>query len=207
MKTTDNIAVLIMAAGQSSRMKSVKQLLPWNNTNMLVHTLKTLLEVQRDRVFMVLGANSSLIENESKLHNYPVTLISNKTWDKGLGNSIACGIKTILKQEMDIKGILICLADQPLLTAHYYKNLSNTFKTNKFPIVATKYSNKYGVPAIFSTKIAQELLHLKEDVGARLLMSKYKEDILALDAGEQLTDIDTLETYQKLYKLHNTDKE
>lgn len=203
MKTTDNIALLIMAAGQSSRMQSIKQLLPWKGTNLLVHTLKTLLEIKQDRVFMVLGANSSVIQSQSELETYPVTLIKNDVWEKGLGSSIACGIDAILEQEQDIDGILICLADQPLLTADYYKKLIRVFKTNTAPIVSTKYPNKSGVPAIFNTEIARELLHLREDYGARLLMSKYKENMLVLDAGQQIADIDTPETYNQLYYTYN----
>jgi molybdenum cofactor cytidylyltransferase len=71
------------------------------------------------------------------------------------------------------------------------------------PIVATKYPKKSGVPAVFSIEIARELIHLNEDHGARHLMSKYKDSMIALDAGEQITDIDTPETYKLLYVQHN----
>ena len=203
MKKLENIAVLIMAAGQSSRMKGIKQLLPWNGTTLLQHTLNTILDIKKNKVFMVLGANSDLIEAELKLVKQPVALIKNEKWQKGLGSSIACGIDFILKQEHTIDGILICLADQPLLTDVYYKKLLQIFRTNDVAIVATKYPNKSGVPAVFSTKIAQELIHLNEDYGARRIMSKYKDNMIVLDAGEQIMDIDTPETYEHLYKQHN----
>lgn len=203
MKKLENIAVLIMAAGQSSRMKGIKQLLPWNGTTLLQHTLNTILDIKKNKVFMVLGANSDLIEAELKLVKQPVALIKNEKWQKGLGSSIACGIDFILEQEHTIDGILICLADQPLLTDVYYKKLLQIFRTNDLAIVATKYPNKSGVPAVFSTKIAQELIHLNEDYGARRIMSKYKDNMIVLDAGEQIMDIDTPETYEHLYKQHN----
>lgn len=203
MKKLENIAVLIMAAGQSSRMKGIKQLLPWNGTTLLQHTLNTILDIKKNKVFMVLGANSDLIEAELKLVKQPVALIKNEKWQKGLGSSIACGIDFILEQEHTIDGILICLADQPLLTDVYYKKLLQIFRTNDVAIVATKYPNKSGVPAVFSTKIAQELIHLNEDYGARRIMSKYKDNMIVLDAGEQIMDIDTPETYEHLYKQHN----
>lgn len=203
MEKSENIAVLIMAAGQSSRMKGIKQLLPWNGTTLLQHTLNTILDIKKNKVFMVLGANSDLIEAELKLVKQPVALIKNEKWQKGLGSSIACGIDFILEQEHTIDGILICLADQPLLTDVYYKKLLQIFRTNEVAIVATKYPNKSGVPAVFSTKIAQELIHLNEDYGARRIMSKYKDNMIVLDAGEQIMDIDTPETYEHLYKQHN----
>jgi len=205
--TKGNIAVLIMAAGQSSRMNGIKQLLPWKGTTLLQHTINTILDIQKDKVFVVLGANANIIEEALTLSSQPITCITNETWQNGLGSSIACGVAHILKQEQDIDGILICLADQPLLTSSYYKELIRVFTSNEVPIVATRYPNKSGVPAIFKTEIAQELIHLKEDHGARYMMSKYKETLLALDAGDQIVDIDTPETYKRIYKQHNKSKE
>jgi molybdenum cofactor cytidylyltransferase len=199
----ENIAVLIMAAGESSRMKGIKQLLPWQGSTLLVHTLKTLLSVQKEHLFMVLGANSEFIKTKSALASKQVTLIENKAWQNGLGSSISCGIDYVLKQQQQFDGILICLADQPLLTSAYYTALLARFKSSNVPIVATKYPNKSGVPAVFSTEVARELIHLKEDYGARYLMSKYQDKMVVLDAGELIVDIDTPETYTALYQKHN----
>lgn len=196
-----------MAAGGSSRMEGIKQLLPWNGTTLLLHALRTVLDVQTERVFMVLGANGELIRKASHMERYPVAIVMNKDWKDGLGSSIACGIKAILKQEADIDGILICLADQPLLTSTYYKELIRVFTSKEPPIVATKYPNKYGVPAIFNTQIAMELTHLKEDHGAKHMLLKYKEHLIALDAGEGIVDIDTPQTYALRYKQHNLSQE
>ncbi len=203
MNSAGNIAVLIMAAGESSRMKGIKQLLPWKGSTLLVHTLKTLLKVQKEHLFMVLGANSEFIKTHSDLASQPVTLIKNKGWQNGLGSSISCGIDYVLKQQHQFDGILICLADQPMLTSAYFTELIELFKTSSACIIATKYSNKSGVPAIFSVELARELIHLKEDYGARFLMSKYKDEMLVLDAGELIVDIDTPETYTALYQKHN----
>ncbi len=201
--TSENIAILMMAAGQSSRMKGIKQLLPWKGTTLLQHTLNTIYDIKKENVYIVLGANSKRIEEELHLVKQPVTPIINEKWENGLGSSIACGIDCILQKAQTIDGILICLADQPLLTSGYYQKLLQVFITKKAPIVATKYPNKSGVPAVFSTKIAQELIHLNEDHGARHIMSKYKDSMIVLDAREQIMDIDTPETYELLYEQHN----
>lgn len=207
MNKEKNIALVLMAAGQSSRMKGIKQLLPWNGTTLLLHALSTMLDVQKDKVFMVLGANDDRIRTESKLEHYPVSIIKNEHWKDGLGSSIACGIRFVLDQEPEVDGVLIGLADQPLLTSDYYKELIKTFNNNRSPIIATKYPNKSGVPAIFKTDIAKELIHLKEDYGARFMMSKYKEELITLDAGVGIKDIDTPETYAWLYNQYNLPQE
>lgn len=207
MKTSANIAVLILAAGQSLRMKGIKQLLPWKGSNLLLHTVNTIINLREGKVYVVLGANAERIKSESKLESYPVSLIQNEDWEKGLGSSIARGVDFILRQEKSIDGILICLADQPLLQTGYYKKLVATFKGNNAPIVATKYPKKAGVPAIFNLESAQELIHLNEDHGARHLMSKNQNKLIVLDAGEDILDIDTPESYQLLYKQYNHNKE
>lgn len=203
MNTTGNIAVLILAAGESSRMKDIKQLLPWKGRTLLVHTLHTLLQVQKEHLYMVLGANSECIKTKAELAAQPVTLIENENWQNGLGSSISCGIDYVLKQGHPIDGFLICLADQPLLTSVYYREMLEHFITGNVSIVATKYPNKSGVPAIFSIALARELIHLKEDYGARYLMTKYQDKMVVLDAGEQIIDIDTPEMYTELYQKYN----
>lgn len=202
-----NIAILIMAAGESSRMKGIKQLLPWKGTTLLLHTLNTLLTVQKDCIHMVLGANADIIQTKLKLHKEPITLIKNKKWKNGLGSSIACGVDFILKQNEAIDGILVCLADQPLLKSLYYQDMIAVFNTNSAPIVATKYSKKSGVPAVFNIETARELIHLKEDYGAKHLMAKYQDKMIVLEAGEQIIDIDTPETYNIVYKQYNSTQE
>ena len=204
MKDKVNIAILIMAAGQSSRMKDMKQLLPWKGTNLLLHTLSTLLEVQKEHMYMVLGANADLIIEKANLTSQPVTIIQNDQWEKGLGSSISCGVSAILEQNNTIAGILVCLADQPLVTSAYYKTMLEVFKADEVPIVATRYPNKSGVPAIFNTDVARELTSLSADYGARHLMARYKNKMVVLDAGDQITDIDTPETYSALYNKHNS---
>lgn len=207
MNTNGNIAILIMAAGESSRMKGIKQLLPWEGTTLLLHTLNTLLAVQKEAIYMVLGANADVIQTNLNLSEEPITLIKNKNWKNGLGSSIACGIEFILNLDGTYDGILICLADQPLLSSLYYQEMIDVFNANSAAIVATKYPKKSGVPAIFNTETARELIHLKEDYGARHLMTQYKDNSIILSAGENILDIDTMETYNLVYKQHNLTQE
>ncbi len=204
MRGADTIAILILAAGQSSRMNDIKQLLPWKGSNLLLHTINTVLQVQNERVYLVLGANADFIVEKSKLASQPVTIIRNKAWENGLGSSISCGVAQILEQHGNLDGILICLADQPLLTSVYYKELLHVFKTERVPIAASGYPNKSGVPAVFNSEVAKELIALNEDFGAKHLMAKYKNKMVILDAGQQIMDIDTPQTYNALFKKHNS---
>ena len=57
MVEKNKLAVLILAAGASSRMGKPKQLLPWKNTTLLGHAIAQAKKVST-AVFVVLGANA-----------------------------------------------------------------------------------------------------------------------------------------------------
>jgi molybdenum cofactor cytidylyltransferase len=203
LKNTSKIAILVMAAGAASRMQKVKQLLPWKGSNLLSHTLKTLREVQKQHLYVVLGANYDTIIKQIDFAALSTSIIHNTSWEKGLGNSISCGVAHILNQDEDYEGILVCLADQPLMDTTYYKAMISEFQRKNHPIVATKYAAKAGVPALFRDDVVTELIRLDADTGAKKVLAKYKNAIYIFDAGARITDIDTPEEYQKLYEHYN----
>ncbi len=61
MAETENIAVVILAAGESSRMKQAKQLLPWGTSTLLGNAIKEALESNSEKVYVVLGAKVPII--------------------------------------------------------------------------------------------------------------------------------------------------
>ncbi|WP_339627250.1 nucleotidyltransferase family protein [uncultured Maribacter sp.] len=193
-----HVVVLIMAAGASRRMKGVKQLLPWKNSNFLTETIKTVQKSKARTVSVVLGSHAERIKRECNLTQIGVDVILNPNWDEGLGNSIAIGVKEILKKIHDLDGILICLADQPLLTSDYFDSLIYQFKKDTSKIVATNYGKRVGVPALFPKFLFNELECLNGDQGARDLLKNHIKNIISLDAENQQIDIDTEEEYHKL---------
>lgn len=197
-----NIVALILAAGQSKRFGSPKQLLKWKESNLLEHAIQSSCKSKAYKTFLVLGANYDQILEETDLSN--VEVIRNDNWENGLGNSIAFGVNHILKDISKIDGILLMLADQPLVDSNYLNSIIAEFEPNKEEIIASSYLNgKKGVPALFDKVYFKELSNLKGDVGARKIIKTYSTDVITLNAGEMLFDIDTKEDYDKLYlKYH-----
>ena len=52
-------AILILAAGESKRMGEPKQLLPYNNSTLLLHTIEQANSIKYADVFIVIGAHFS----------------------------------------------------------------------------------------------------------------------------------------------------
>lgn len=195
------LAVLILAAGNSSRMGVSKQLLKWKEANLLQHSVNTVSKVNTQNL-VVLGANYSKIKSEIEDEN--ISVLCNQNWQKGLGNSIAFGINYIKEFLPLIDNVLIMLADQPLIDAAFLIQMIEIHKLNPKKIVCTSYQNdQSGVPAIFNKIYFEDLLQLNDDKGAKELLKKYSSDLISLDGAKVVQDIDTFDDYEDLYKQYH----
>lgn len=192
-----NIAIIIPAAGVSERMGSPKQLLPWGKTNLLGHAITEALRSEVKEVIVILGAHETIIKKE--IVHYPVTILTNENWKNGMGSSIARGARHLLEEDTDIDGILVMLADQPLINHQYLIALIRKFQHKTRPIAATSYGKKIGVPAIFGTDYFEALADLNDDYGAKYLMEQHEKDVITLSPGKILVDIDTKADYKRVY--------
>ncbi|RDY61584.1 nucleotidyltransferase family protein [Flagellimonas nanhaiensis] len=191
----DSIAILILAAGSSSRMgDEIKQLLPWKNSTFLGHAIAQAKQVT-DSTYVVLGANMDLIKR--KLPQGTST-IENPNWKNGMGSSISIGVEYILKQTRDLDGLLIMTVDQPLLDAEYLNEMIANFKTKEYKIVATSYGKRAGVPAIFHKSMLKELISLHQDYGAKHVISENIAQTKMMSASGKEIDIDTLTDYHNI---------
>ena len=198
-----NIAILILAAGSSSRMGRPKQLLPWKNTNLLGNAMNQAIAAKSNAVFVVLGANSEAIRKKIIAHK--VEVIDNPNWKLGLGSSIGAGISFLVEKKLEFDGILIMLADQPLIDLNHLNLMMKTFYSTNKSIIATSYGNRAGVPAIFDKAYFDDLKYLTNDYGAKQIIEYNKSEVFIIDAKSKITDIDTETEYQSLLEqLNNT---
>ena len=198
MKTSaPNIAIVILAAGASSRMGRPKQLLKWGNDNLLNHTINTALKTNASEVIVVLGANHDLIKNQ--IVHQSITILNNKDWKLGLGKSIACATEYVLKVKPETQGILIVLADQPLINSDFLNEIIEGFSTGQNQIIATAYNHdRKGVPALFDKFYFYELTTLSDDFGAKQLLKLHESSTIILNPPVENQDIDTLDDYNDL---------
>lgn len=191
------ITALIIAAGPSRRMGEPKQLLAWKNSTLLGHTIEQLKFSKVNEVITVLGAHFDAVEKEIKKYKTPI--LKNEHWQKGMGTSISCGINHLMEKE-NRDAVLICLADQPFIDTVYYNKLINSFYEHPSQLIATKYDNRGGVPAIFPNKYFNSLSKLNDDYGAKEIL-KTEKDIILISGAKNLVDIDTYKDYRQVLEL------
>lgn len=186
------IAILLLAAGASSRMGSPKQLLKWGDSTLLNHSINQAVKSKAIDVFVLLGANHKIISKS--IENTSISLLVNDDWNQGMGNTISFGVSHI--QGLNYDGVLLMLVDQPLIDSTYLNNLIAVFDTSKKSIIASSYHKGAGVPAIFDKSHYPELSALNGDQGAKQLIINYQGNTKIIDAGNLLADIDTDKEYE-----------
>jgi molybdenum cofactor cytidylyltransferase len=198
LANNDEIGIILLAAGSSSRMGKNKLLLDIREDSLLENAIKSALSSRANKVIVVLGAN--LEENLKVIQVEKVETVTNHRWKKGIGSSIKCGVKTMLENYPAISALIISVCDQPFLKNDQFNSLIEKYKETKKPVIASEYAGLKGVPVLYDQSMFQELLSMPDDSGAKMhILDKAKENTIAtvpFPKGE--LDIDTLDDLKKL---------
>lgn len=195
-----DIAILILAAGNSARLGTPKQLVDFNGKPLICHLIEQALFVKTKAVFVVLGGNQELIS--PKISHLPVHTVRNEYWQNGMGQSIQTGVRAILKKHPKIAGILMLVADQPFVSADLIYQLIQTQQATGAKIVASTYAGNQGVPAIFDHTLFGQLLALDGQTGAKKIIQQDAENTPTVSFPEGIFDIDTPADLQRIEEWH-----
>jgi molybdenum cofactor cytidylyltransferase len=187
--------LIILAAGQSSRMGQPKQQLLYQGSSLLQHTVNVALQSPYRPVIVVLGAFADDIL--PTIAPKPIDVIINTKWEEGMASSIRAGID-YLQKTPDISNVLIMLCDQPHISSRLLTDLVRKKAQGDKGIVACVYNNTTGVPVLFDKKYFPELLLLTGQEGAKKLLAAHSGDIATIDFPLGAVDIDTMEDYNKI---------
>lgn len=193
------VGLILLAAGESKRMGTPKQLLSYKGRSLIRHAATEAIGSNCDRVVVVLGANSDRIFSE--LDNLPVHVCQNERWQKGMSTSIAMGIKVLLEINSNLNAVIVALTDQPLITAKVYNQLIERYRYRRSKAIASIYSQTIGVPALFPSNLFAELCNIQGKGGAKRLLQYHSNPKYNLTVPEAAIDIDTPTDYQHLLDL------
>lgn len=194
--TNPKIGVLLLAAGQSSRLGQPKQLLVHNGKTLLQHSLEVAYASTAVPIILVLGSNADLIQN--KIYSDDVTVVVNTEWEEGMASSIRCGIKAFIELSPSAEGLILMVCDQPFISSAVLNDLVAAHYNSGKPIVTSGYADIVGPPTLFHKSIFPELLQLKGDVGARSILDKHRDEVAVISFPQGQLDIDTEEDFHKL---------
>lgn len=206
-ESAQKIAVVILAAGESKRFGSPKQLADWNGEPLLLSVIR---KVERCGMlpFIALGAHKQQIYDNKSLSPYTGQIISVDSWHNGISASITASIEFLLARP--VKGVLFILGDQPLIDVKHLQRLLSLAQASPEQTFCTAYSqdkSKFGVPAYFPQATFEKLLCLQADQGAKWLLRSEQPTVIAIESNmsleDALLDVDRPEDLIRAKSLYN----
>ena len=181
-------AAIVLAAGSSVRLGRAKQLIQLNRESLLRRTARMAVEAGCAPVFVVLGYRAE--EMQAQLQGLPASPLVNENWPSGMGSSLRCGMAAVAQLHPQPSGVLALVCDQPALSTVHLRTLLARHTAADFPITASFYSGKPGVPAVFSSRLFPELLSAQADRGARDLTRSHQGQVQTVPWPEGELDLD-----------------
>lgn len=198
-----NTAIIILAAGASSRMGAPKQLLLVDGKTLIKRICDTAMDTPCHPIVTVLGANRNLIRKETE--RMPITVIDNPQWENGMSSSIKMGLAGAYMTEKNIEAAIFLTVDMPYVSAELINKMIEKAESNeKIEIVACKYNSQMGIPVLFKRSLFTDLLELTGDEGAKKVVIKNKDKTAFIDFPEGKLDLDTIDEYRNFVSNYNS---
>jgi molybdenum cofactor cytidylyltransferase len=188
-----NIAAVVLAAGQSTRMGAVNKMLAEIGGKPLVRiAAEQALASRAKPVIVVTGHERQQVE--TALAGLPVRFTHNPNYADGLGTSLKAGIAAV---PADADAAIVCLGDMPQVDHQLMDKLIAAFDPERGALVVVPSINgRRGNPVVWSRRFFNDLMSIQGDIGARHLIGSYAEAVVEVPvAGDAaLTDVDTPES-------------
>jgi molybdenum cofactor cytidylyltransferase len=195
----DKIGIIILAAGDSSRLGRPKQLLPFGGKALLAHIADAALEATLDPVVVVTGASAAAVRET--INERRVIIAHNPIWKEGMASGIVAGLAELLSVQPDLRGAIVAVCDQPFLSASLLGELVEQFEVSGKGLVACAYDGTLGTPVLFGSRYFGELSALSGAEGAKKLLMAHADDVQAIPFPKGSIDIDTEEDLKSLGRV------
>jgi molybdenum cofactor cytidylyltransferase len=190
------ISAVLLAAGESRRMGAVNKLaLPVRGEPLLRRTASLLLQLPlRERV-LVTGHEAG--RTRELVAGLPLIVEHNPAYREGQMTSVHRGLAAL---QAPCDGVLICLADLPLLTADDLHRLIEGFETCPTPVLVPTFEGQRGNPILIADAQRTQILEGDRTLGCRRLLERHPERVttLEMDNDHTVFDLDTPEAYARL---------
>jgi molybdenum cofactor cytidylyltransferase len=195
----DKTAIVILAAGNSSRLGRPKQLLPYQGKTLLTHIVMEALAALLQPVVVVTGAHEADIRDS--LAGQSADIVYNPEWETGMASGIVAGLGKALSIEPHLQSVIVAVCDQPYISAELFRALMEKRAASGKGLIACSYSETLGTPVLFDVRYFKELTALSGDEGAKRLLRRYPDDVAAVPFPGGSIDIDTAEDFKRLNNL------
>ncbi len=191
------ISAIVLAAGLSSRMGALKQLLPFGDHTVVEQVVSVLLSSSVDEIVVVLGHRHA--EIESVLSKWNVRATFNPRYAEGMLSSIKHGWASVNPRA---DGVMHVLGDQPQLEESVVRELLAAQGASRAHIFVPTFAERRGHPILLDARYREEILALGEDATMRDILRAHAAEIqtVPVETDSILRDMDTWREYEREIK-------
>jgi molybdenum cofactor cytidylyltransferase len=199
------LAVLLLGAGEGSRLGSHPKLLLYKDGQTLLQRFSRVIEEFSPAEYLVVtGFHAQSIESEiAKLNlslSHPIKIIQNSAPERGQSTSVRLGLQSL---EADFDVLLVALSDQPFVGAKEIQELLAEFTLRDIgeEIILPMVNGQRGNPVLFSSRAVLDVLAIP-DMVCRTFMDAHPNQVRTLHTCNQafIVDVDTPADMQ-MYQL------
>lgn len=178
------VSAVVLAAGASTRFGGLKQIADFNGQPLIEHVQTVLLSSSIEEVAVVLGcAHEQLAQ-----HILPeVRMLFNEQWNEGIASSVRTAAGFAIESGASHLFIFVC--DQPFISSCLVDKILALSKFETEKVIASRYGDTVGVPALFPQSYFRKLLALEGDTGAKFVI-KNAAGLEIVDFPEGANDVD-----------------
>jgi molybdenum cofactor cytidylyltransferase len=190
----DRIAVLLLAAGSSTRMGNNKMLMKIDGETILRRAAKTAIATGFDPVMVVTGHERQAAEAE--IDGLACDSVFNPDHDVGIHTSVRAGIDALPENAV---AVVIMLADMPFVTTAMLTDLQRCYRESEAPLVISRYGGEVKAPPMLYDRTLFPELRVMQRRCGREVVKRHLDEAMACEWPiEALADVDTPEDYERV---------
>ena len=189
------IKAILLAAGQSKRMKSENKLIKlYKNKPLINYSLNVLKKSKVNKIIIVLGHQHKELKKIIK-KNKKIIFTYNKNYKKGMASSIKIGLKKISKND---KGFIVAQSDMPFVKQSDINKICRSIKTKKYLVHVLKYKNRLGNPIGFDISLIKKFKNIKGQFGAKFMVKRLKNrtNFINISSLKSFKDFDKVSDFR-----------
>ena len=189
------IKAILLAAGQSKRLKSENKLTKLYKKKPLInYSLKKLYKSKINKIIIGLGHQHKEVKKIIKKNKKNI-FIYNKNYKKGMASSIKVGLKKVSR---DDKGFIIVQSDMPFIKTSDINKIYNGIKLKKYLVYVLKFKDKIGNPIGFDLSLTKKFKNIKGEFGAKFMVKRLKEStkFIKINSAKSFKDFDKVSDFR-----------
>jgi len=197
----ERVGAVVLAAGESKRMGFPKQLIEICGDKAIRIVVRKALTAGFREVIVVLGYMHKTISRYLEGIE-GIRILVNHRYPEGMGTSLAEGVRALGR---GLDAFMVILCDQPFVSIETMRMIVEAYYEHGGEplMVFPTYMGTRGNPALISSRLSQEIMRLRGDIGARALLDMYRDKVLYVEVGDPgvVLDIDTKEDLDRAMKI------